>query len=79
LIAGRLFGEMPMALVLGDNIFYGHGMTDLLRSAAQREEGATVFAYHVQDAERYGVVQFDARRRAIDIEEKRSGRAPIMP
>ena len=58
------------ALVLGDNIFYGHDLSRMLQSAAQREDGATVFAYPVQDPERYGVVEFDSERRAISIEEK---------
>ena len=62
----------PVALVLGDNIFYGHGLPGQLRAAAQRTSGATVFAYHVEDPERYGVVQFDADRKAIGIEEKPS-------
>jgi len=62
----------PVALVLGDNIFYGHGLPEQLRTAAQQESGATVFAYHVDDPERYGVVHFDAERRAIGIEEKPS-------
>jgi glucose-1-phosphate thymidylyltransferase len=70
LIAGEKYGEVPFALVLGDNIFYGHGMTQLLASAVQREKGATVFAYHVQDPERYGVVEFDVSGRALGIEEK---------
>lgn len=61
-------------LILGDNIFYGHGITDLFTSAAARHEGATVFAYHVQDPERYGVVEFDKTMRAVSIEEK-----PIKP
>ena len=60
----------PSALVLGDNIFYGHDLQQVLRSAAGRGEGATVFAYAVQDPERYGVVEFDERRRALSIEEK---------
>ncbi|WP_126172170.1 glucose-1-phosphate thymidylyltransferase RfbA [Altericroceibacterium xinjiangense] len=58
------------ALILGDNLFYGHGITDLLCRAAQRSEGATVFAYHVNDPERYGVVEFDTDSRAVSIEEK---------
>ena len=58
------------ALILGDNVFYGHGLTELLRSAAQRASDATIFAYHVNDPERYGVVEFDAKGRAIAIEEK---------
>ena len=60
----------PVALVLGDNIFYGHGLPQQLRVAANRTDGATVFAYHVMDPERYGVVQFDTQRNAIGIEEK---------
>jgi len=62
----------PVALVLGDNIFYGHGLPEQLRAAAQQESGATVFAYHVDDPERYGVVQFDANKKAIGVEEKPS-------
>jgi len=70
-ILGRPFvGDHPSALVLGDNIFYGHDFQSLLRNAAAREHGATVFAYHVHDPERYGVVAFDAQRRALSIEEK---------
>ncbi|MBU3077165.1 glucose-1-phosphate thymidylyltransferase RfbA [Sphingomonas quercus] len=60
----------PSALILGDNIFYGHGITDLFTSAIARPEGATVFAYHVTDPERYGVVEFDPGMRAVSIEEK---------
>ncbi|MFO1267540.1 MAG: glucose-1-phosphate thymidylyltransferase RfbA [Rubrivivax sp.] len=70
-ILGRRFvGGQPSALVLGDNIFYGHDFHALLSRADARRRGATVFAYHVQDPERYGVVEFDAKRRAISIEEK---------
>jgi glucose-1-phosphate thymidylyltransferase len=70
-ILGRRFVDgHPSALVLGDNIFYGHDFQRLLQQAAGRAEGATVFAYHVQDPERYGVVEFDAGRRALSIEEK---------
>lgn len=60
----------PSALVLGDNLFYGHELADDLRAAAQRSSGATVFAYPVQDPERYGVVEFDADGQAISLEEK---------
>jgi glucose-1-phosphate thymidylyltransferase len=70
LIAGQRYGDQPFALVLGDNIFYGHGMTELLRSAVATTTGASVFAYHVQDPERYGVVEFDQAGRALGIEEK---------
>ena len=58
------------ALVLGNNIFFGHGITDVLRQASAREFGATVFAYHVNDPERYGVVEFDQKMNAVSIEEK---------
>ena len=60
----------PSALVLGDNIFYGHDFSDLLRRASARSSGASIFAYHVTDPERYGVVEFDSMRRAMSIEEK---------
>ncbi len=74
-ILGRDFvAGNPSALVLGDNLFYGHDFQSLLRRAASRHEGATVFAYHVNDPERYGVVEFDSRRRAVSIEEK-----PALP
>ena len=70
-ILGRDFVDgHPSALVLGDNIFYGHDLGGLLDSATHRESGASVFAYHVQDPERYGVVAFDAAKRALSIEEK---------
>ncbi|HWU01959.1 MAG TPA: glucose-1-phosphate thymidylyltransferase RfbA [Novosphingobium sp.] len=64
----------PSCLVLGDNIFHGHGLPELMQAAAGGGEGATVFAYHVADPERYGVVEFDAQRRAVSIEEK-----PVVP
>jgi glucose-1-phosphate thymidylyltransferase len=63
-------GNSPVSLVLGDNIFYGGGFTDKLTSAAKRGDGASVFAYYVQDPERYGVVSFDSAGIALDIEEK---------
>ena len=70
-ILGRDFvGNNPSALVLGDNIFYGHDLVKQLHSANERTSGASVFAYHVHDPERYGVVAFDAQQRAISIEEK---------
>jgi glucose-1-phosphate thymidylyltransferase len=69
-IAGDLYGARHFALVLGDNIFYGHGMSALLKSATERPHGASVFAYHVHDPERYGVVGFDGSGRATSIEEK---------
>jgi glucose-1-phosphate thymidylyltransferase len=69
-IGAQFVAGEPSALVLGDNIFYGHGFTDLLASARARTEGATVFAYHVSDPERYGVVEFDSAMRAMSIDEK---------
>ncbi len=70
-IIGRDFvGDSPSALVLGDNIFYGHDFHSIVQKADQQISGASVFAYHVTDPERYGVVAFDERRRAISIEEK---------
>jgi glucose-1-phosphate thymidylyltransferase len=70
-IIGRdVVGNHPSALVLGDNIFYGHDLVKQLNSANKRTAGASVFAYHVHDPERYGVVAFDAQKRAISIEEK---------
>nr|WP_322113260.1 glucose-1-phosphate thymidylyltransferase RfbA [Leptospira bandrabouensis] len=69
-----LNGGEPCSLILGDNIFFGHGMEDILREAVAKKNGATVFAYHVTDPERYGVVEFDKGKRAISIEEK-----PLKP
>jgi glucose-1-phosphate thymidylyltransferase len=70
-IIGKDFvGQGPSALVLGDNLFYGHDLVKLLNNANTRSTGASVFAYHVQDPERYGVVDFDAQQRARSIEEK---------
>jgi len=70
LIGADFVKGVPSALVLGDNIFYGHELQQVLRVADGRQEGATVFAYAVQDPERYGVVEFDGSRRAVSIEEK---------
>lgn len=74
-IIGKSFiNNSPSMLVLGDNIFYGHDLVKLLRSANSKTSGASVFAYHVHDPQRYGVVEFDSHQRAISIEEK-----PIKP
>ncbi|MBS5840313.1 MULTISPECIES: glucose-1-phosphate thymidylyltransferase RfbA [Pseudomonas] len=74
-IIGQAFiGNDPCALVLGDNIYHGHQFNELLHSAMQRETGASVFAYHVKDPERYGVVEFDKQGKAISLEEK-----PLKP
>jgi glucose-1-phosphate thymidylyltransferase len=70
-VIGRDFvGNDPSALILGDNIYYGHGLEEKLRAACASTQGATVFAYHVLDPERYGVVEFDGGRQAVSIEEK---------
>ena len=74
-IIGREFvGDAPSALILGDNIYYGNDFESQLREASARTSGSTVFAYHVTDPERYGVVDFDAQQRAVSIEEK-----PLKP
>nr|WP_281065536.1 glucose-1-phosphate thymidylyltransferase RfbA [Jiella sonneratiae] len=70
LIGEEFVGREPSALVLGDNLFYGHGMPSLMQRSIRHESGATVFAYHVNDPERYGVVDFDSAFRATSIEEK---------
>jgi glucose-1-phosphate thymidylyltransferase len=70
IIGADFIGNDRVAMVLGDNIFFGHGLPELLANAAIREQGATVFAYHVRDPERYGVVTFDSNDRAVRIEEK---------
>jgi len=70
LIGERFIGDDPVALVLGDNLFYGEGLAEHLATATEKEAGATVFAYRVRDPERYGVVDFDADGRATSIEEK---------
>ncbi|MCY1079607.1 glucose-1-phosphate thymidylyltransferase RfbA [Archangium lansingense] len=70
-IIGREFvGNDRVSLILGDNIFYGHGLSDLVKRAAVRESGATVFGYYVKDPERYGVVELDAKSQALSLEEK---------
>ena len=74
LIGEKFLGDDVSALVLGDNIFYGHDFVSLLQNADRKTEGATVFAYAVQDPERYGVVEFDGAGRAISLEEK-----PVVP
>ena len=70
IIGAKFVGKDRVALVLGDNIFYGHGLPGYLRSAAERHDGATVFAYQVRDPQRYGVVEFDARGKAVSLAEK---------
>lgn len=74
IIGAEFVDGAPSALILGDNIYYGHGMSKMLQTAAERTQGATVFAYHVTDPERYGVVEFDGRMQALSIEEK-----PVNP
>ncbi|MEK5204710.1 glucose-1-phosphate thymidylyltransferase RfbA [Bacillus sp. FSL R10-2789] len=70
IIGEEFIGNDSVALVLGDNLFYGHGLTKLLQNAVERQEGATVFGYYVNDPERFGVVEFDEDGKAISIEEK---------
>ena len=70
IIGEDFIGNNPSALVLGDNLFYGHDMHLLLGNAMQRQQGASVFAYHVQDPERYGVAEFDAQGKVLSLEEK---------
>lgn len=70
IIGEEFIGDDSVALVLGDNIYYGHGFTDLLQRAASLETGSTVFGYHVHDPERFGVVEFDQQQNVISIEEK---------
>ncbi len=69
-IGADFIGRDPCSLILGDNIFYGHNLSNELRSATGKAKGATIFAYQVQDPERYGVIEFDASRKVISIEEK---------
>lgn len=70
IIAADFVRGGPSCLILGDNIFFGHGITELFKAAMDRDDGATVFAYHVRDPERYGVIEFDSQMRALTIEEK---------
>ena len=70
IIGADFVGNEPSALILGDNIYHGHGLPEILSSASSRTSGASVFAYHVHDPERYGVVSFDDRMKALTIEEK---------
>jgi len=74
IIGEEFIGDSSVCLVLGDNVFYGQGFSPLLRKAAQRKHGATVFGYQVRDPERFGVVEFDGQNRAVSIEEK-----PVNP
>ncbi len=69
-VGKEFIGDDSVCLVLGDNIFYGHGLPEMLKSAVSRKEGATVFGYYVRDPERYGVVEFDEQKRVVSIEEK---------
>jgi len=70
ILGEKFIGESPSSLILGDNIFYGHDLQEILDSANKREDGATVFAYHVNDPERYGVAEFDQHNQVISLEEK---------
>jgi glucose-1-phosphate thymidylyltransferase len=70
LIGREFVGRSPVALVLGDNIFFGHGLSECLQEASRKTEGATIFGYQVKDPERYGVVEFDKAQRVLSIEEK---------
>ena len=74
IIGADFVGSDSSCLILGDNIFYGHGITDMFQRASDNVDGATVFAYHVSDPDRYGVVEFDGKMKAISIEEK-----PVVP
>jgi len=74
IIGSEFIGTSSVALILGDNLFFGHGLSEQLQSVAAKEDGATIFAYHVNDPERYGVVEFDGDGKAQSIEEK-----PVTP
>ncbi len=79
LIGADFIGTDPVCLILGDNIYYGHGLPQLMGRAGARERGATVFGYYVRDPERYGVVSFDAQGRAVSLEEKPREPDPATP
>lgn len=70
IVGAEFIGKDPVCLILGDNIFYGNGLSEMLRRAVQNEKGATVFGYYVNDPERYGVVEFDSSFKALSLEEK---------
>ncbi len=70
IIGDRFIGEDRVSLILGDNVFFGHGLPDLLKESAKQKEGATIFGYYVQDPRRYGVIEFDRKGRILSIEEK---------
>src|SRR5690606_25548694 len=74
IIGADFVGSSPSCLILGDNIYFGHGLPELMKNARSKAAGGNVFAYHVVDPERYGVVEFDDRMKAISIEEK-----PVKP
>ena len=74
LLGEEFIGNAPSALILGDNIFYGHDLQQMLQTADQKEAGATIFAYHVRDPERYGVAEFDHNKKVISLDEK-----PVKP
>jgi glucose-1-phosphate thymidylyltransferase len=70
IIGAAFIGDDPVSLILGDNIFYGHGLPELLKKASSRQSGATIFGYYVKDPQRYGVIEFDQNNKALSIEEK---------
>lgn len=70
IIGASFIGDDPVSLILGDNIFYGHGLPELLKKASSRQSGATIFGYYVKDPQRYGVIEFDQDNKALSIEEK---------
>ena len=78
ILGADFIGEDSVAMVLGDNIFHGHGLTKRLRTAAEKESGATVFGYYVEDPQRFGVVEFNAEGKAVSLKKSRQCRNPIM-